>query len=58
MIERGQDSSATSEEKVEEENQQDLKTWFMIHSVRTVVDLSALVCFAEGAARSFWIASV
>ena len=59
MIERGSETNTLSEESTEEKNREEMKTWFMWHTIRTfAVDLPALICFAEGAAQSFWIANV
>lgn len=59
MIERGSDTNTLSDESTEGENRKDMKTWFMWHSIRTlVVDLPALWCFAEGASIAFWVSNV
>jgi hypothetical protein len=43
-------------ETLEEGNRREMRTWFLWHSVRTVlVDVPALWCFAEGVALSFWV---
>ncbi|TKA72483.1 hypothetical protein B0A55_06693 [Friedmanniomyces simplex] len=63
MVEAGQEgggsgggSNALSEEEVDGKNREEMKTWFTLHTVRTLlVDLPALLCFAEGAALSFWV---
>ncbi|KAF2479043.1 hypothetical protein BDY17DRAFT_327844 [Neohortaea acidophila] len=58
MIERGNETSPLSEETVDRENREEMKTWFMWHTIRTLgIDLPALWCFAEGAALSFWVAN-
>lgn len=45
-----------SEDEVVEANEGALRAWLSWHTVRTVlVDVPALWCFAEGAARSFWV---
>ena len=59
MVEAGKDASTKSEEETQKGNREEMKTWLMWHTVRTVlVDLPALWCFAEGAALSFWVANV
>lgn len=59
MIERGEGGAEVSEENIKSGNEEDMKTWFMWHTVRTLaVDLPALIFFAEGAAKSFWISNV
>lgn len=45
-----------NEGEIERGNRVDMRTWFVWHTVRTVlVDVPALWCFAEGAALSFWV---
>ena len=59
MIERGSETNTMSEEAVDTENRKEMKTWFMWHTVRTVLfDLPALWCFAEGAATAMWVSNV
>ncbi|EME49245.1 hypothetical protein DOTSEDRAFT_68122 [Dothistroma septosporum NZE10] len=49
-------ANASSEDAAEEINKENMKTWFTIHTVRTLlVDLPALWCFAEGASLAFWV---
>ncbi|KAK4636190.1 hypothetical protein CLAFUW4_01282 [Fulvia fulva] len=49
-------ANASSEDAAEENNKENMKTWFTIHTVRTLlVDVPALWCFAEGASLSFWL---
>lgn len=49
-------ANASSEDAAEENNKENMKTWFTIHTVRTLlIDLPALWCFAEGASLAFWI---
>lgn len=58
MIEAGTGASTKSEEDTDKSNREEMKSWLTIHTARTLlVDLPALVCFAEGAALSFWIAN-
>ncbi|KAK3111535.1 hypothetical protein LTR53_012369 [Teratosphaeriaceae sp. CCFEE 6253] len=55
MIEVGQ-SSTLDEEDADRRNREEMKTWLTVHTARTLlVDLPALLCFAEGAALSFWV---
>lgn len=59
MIDGGAAASSKSEEQTDRDNREEMKTWFLYHTIRTIlVDLPALWCFAEGAAQSFWIANV
>ncbi|KAK0249133.1 hypothetical protein LTR91_001435 [Friedmanniomyces endolithicus] len=52
----GGSGSGMSEEEVERRNRVEMKRWLTIHTVRMlVVDLPALLCFAEGVALSFWV---
>ncbi|KAK5136005.1 hypothetical protein LTR08_004259 [Meristemomyces frigidus] len=45
-----------SEEAIDEANREEMKSWLFWHTMRTVlVDAPALLCFAEGAALSFWV---
>ena len=58
MIDNGAAGNAKTEEQTDRDNREHMKTWFMYHTIRTLlVDLPALWCFAEGAAQSFWIAN-
>lgn len=44
------------ETEVAEKNKDDMKYWYLLHTLRTlIVDVPALWCFAEGAALSFWV---
>ncbi|KAF2724081.1 hypothetical protein K431DRAFT_282347 [Polychaeton citri CBS 116435] len=48
--------SHDNEEEVDAWNRKEMKRWLNWHTIRTlVVDLPALICFAEGAAQSFWV---
>ena len=59
MIEQGKSESMKTEEQTDSSNREEMSTWFMWHTIRTVaIDLPALICFAEGAALSFWVANV
>ncbi|KAL1589279.1 hypothetical protein WHR41_02323 [Cladosporium halotolerans] len=45
-----------TEAKAQESNEAAMRSWFLWHSLRTVVvDIPALWCFAEGMALSFWV---
>lgn len=58
MIAAGKEDlgSAKTEADIEQTNKEEMRNWLVIHAVRTVlVDLPALLCFAEGAALSFWV---
>lgn len=55
ITEAGKASDETAS-KIEQSNEDALRTWLAWHTVRTVlVDIPALWCFAEGAALSFWV---
>ncbi|KAK5120299.1 hypothetical protein LTR85_006505 [Meristemomyces frigidus] len=56
MIDAGKEGSVKSENEIDEANREEMRTWFLWHTVRTLlVDTPALLCFAEGAALSFWV---
>ena len=56
IMEAGGSGSQISEEEVEGRNRVEMKRWLTIHTVRMLlVDLPALLCFAEGVALSFWV---
>ncbi|KAK3697462.1 hypothetical protein LTR37_017408 [Vermiconidia calcicola] len=59
MIETGSNASTLSDDEAERVNRQEMSSWFMWHTIRTIfVDVPALWCFAEGAAQSFWVVNV
>ena len=59
MMEAGGEANTKSDEQADSDNRKEMQTWFLWHTVRTVlVDLPALWCFAEGAALSFWITHI
>jgi hypothetical protein len=46
---------SVSEQDVEKRNEEDQKTWLLVHTIRTLtVDIAAVLFFAEGAALSLW----
>lgn len=55
MINAGSEGSGKSEDDVETSNREQMKAWLTFHTVRTLVDIASLVCFAEGAALSLWV---
>jgi len=56
MAESERKGSMMTEEEADRTNREEQKTWFLWHTVRTLaVDVPALVCFAQGAALSFWV---
>ena len=49
-------ASTKSDEDADKANREEMKKWFTMHTLRTLLlDLPALLCFAEGAALSFWV---
>lgn len=56
MIAGADSKTVKTEEETDSDNRKEMNTWFLFHTIRTLLlDVPALVCFAEGAALSFWV---